>query len=1163
MASDYSLYLSGRIVIILFARLLDMKNTLKIRLYIGFALALICVTAGGIFSYITFNHQRTEGKWVEHSYEVITTAQRLNRYIYEIESTGATYRATRVNKFLQPYFQTSPKVLPLTSDLRKLVADNAPQYRRAGKLENSVISLLNYWEGLRKDTLNMFNNPLKVAQEEHKYLDTVHNQIIEIISEERFLLISRTASNEASVGRAINMLIANTVFILLIAVALMIVSFRELSSRMKIQQELRRRLKDVEDLNLKMSENNWLLTGVSQINDSLSGEMETRVLVARCLEAMVKYLKVPAGAFYSFEKNDNILRLCSGVALPANVKREYELGEGVTGHAATKRELTIIENIPATYWNIETSGGSAQPGAIVCMPLWHNEELMGIMELVTFGEVYPGTLELLKTTCHAIAVAVNASDARASVLQLLERVQEQKETLETQQEELRQSNEELTRQSEILQASEEELRVQEEELRQINDEMTVQNKALEIARQELSTKAEELEQSSRYKSEFLANMSHELRTPLNSVLILARLLEENKDRNLNSKQVDYAGIIHKSGSDLLKLINDILDLSKIEAGKVEMQIEPVSVSAMVDDLEQLFRVVADEKSIHFSTAIEAGVPETIPTDRQRLEQVIKNLLSNAFKFTPKYGNIQLRLTAEPDGVHIAVSDTGTGIPLDKQQLIFEAFRQADGSTSRKYGGTGLGLSISKELMKRLGGEIRLESKEGQGSIFTIVLKMEGMKPVQKTVEKQVIPAPAPVKEVPAPMPVTVMPQPVTEAPQVEDDRDGLSKQDKLVLIIEDDISFAKILRDFAREKGYKTIVALNGNDGLFFARKYLPVAVLLDMTLPLIDGNSILKILKSNEDLKHILVHVISAGEISLQVRDKVEGYTQKPLQVTDMESVFTGISETLQARFKKVLVVSDGVLLHHPSLQSMSDERQLQTQYHRVSDLEDAGRELQGKSYDALILDAGTNIAEGLNKLHRLRQLAANKVMPIIVYLDHDISEADELQLKKEAAAIVRNSTFSTDRLMDELELFLYKLQDTTPQQKDELLASENTLSGQKILLADDDMRNVFSLSALLGEQGIDVITAADGKEALERLEEHKDIRLVLMDIMMPEMDGYEAMRRIRANVRYKALPVIALTAKAMAGDREKCIAAGASDYIAKPIDSSKLLSLMRVWMV
>ncbi len=1139
-----------------------MKNTLKFRLYLGFALALILVAAGGIFSHLTFIHQRSEGQWVEHSYEVITTAQRLNRYVYEIEASVIAYRNTRERKFLNPYYESKPRILPVAEDLRKLVIDNTAQFRRASKLETGVIALMNYWQELYevRDSSYLFGNQLMITEEEQKYVDTVHNIIGELVSEERALLVNRAASNKSSMGRAMNTLVLNNVFILLVAIVLMVVSFRELSSRMKIQQELRARLKDVEDLHRITTDKNWLLTGMSKIADSLSGELQMGVLAKRCLDVMVNYLKIPAGALYYFDEKAGLLKLCAGIALPANVKQEYALEEGITGYAATKRELTVIENVPAGYWNIEAGSGRALPGAIVCLPLWHHDDLMGVMELVVFGEVNPAMLELLRASSNAIAVAVNAADARTRIMQLLERVQEQKETLETQQEELRQSNEELTRQSEILQASEEELRVQEEELRQVNEEMSIQNKALQMAREELSEKAKELEQSSRYKSEFLANMSHELRTPLNSVLILARLLEENKEHNLSNKQVEYAGIIHKSGSDLLKLINDILDLSKIEAGKVEMNIEPVSVRTMVSDLEQLFLVMAEEKNIHFTTEILPGVPEEIRTDRQRLEQVIKNLLSNAFKFTPAAGTIKLSLMSKPDGLHIAVSDSGTGIPVEKQQLIFEAFRQADGSTSRKYGGTGLGLSISKELMKRLDGEIRLKSEEGKGSTFTVVMKTNGVAvPVEAAGKEETLPVMEDMPSVPIPIPE----QPAIETDQVEDDRERLSKQDKLVLIIEDDINFAVILRDFARQKGYKTIVALNGNDGLFFARKYLPAAILLDMNLPLIDGNSILKILKSNEDLKHILVHVISAGEISIQVRDKVEGYTQKPLQVTDMESVFSGISEQLQSRFKKVLVVSDGVLLNHPSLQSLSDKRQLQTQYNHVEDQEAAASELLQKSYDAVILDAGTDIQAGIGKLNTLRQLAGNKGMPIIVYLDHDISEADELKLKKEAAAIVRNSTFSTDRLMDELELFLYKLKEVAPRQTGVVDSSEKNLAGQKVLLADDDMRNLFSITALLEEQGMDVITAADGKEALEKLAQHSDIRLVLMDIMMPEMDGYEAMRRIRADMRYKQLPVIALTAKAMAGDREKCIAAGASDYIAKPIDSSKLLSLIRVWMV
>lgn len=1125
------------------------------RLYVGFTVAILAVIGGGIFTFITFKKQRKQAEWVEHSYEVITNAQRINRYVYEIESASATFRSTHVSAYLNPYYENHQKILPAFYDLRKQVIDNPSQLKRTIAIEKELISLLNYWEDLveRHDTADLFSHDLEVTQAEKAKLNKLHTDLTDMIVEERLLLSTRNGANSESVTRASITLVLNSILILLVAVGLGIISFRELRSRLKAQIQLRSKLRETEVLNERANENNWLLTGLSLVNESLQGDAAIEALAYNNLQAIVNYLGLPAGAFYCYDADSQLLKLCAGKGLPSQMKKSFALHEGLNGEAAAQKELTVIKNVPASYWQLESGTGTHLPGTIVCLPLWYDNDIVGLIELVCFSEPSDRALELLRGTAHAIAVAVNAAGARKKVMELLRRLQDQKEILETQQEELRQSNEELTRQSEILQASEEELRVQEEELRQINDEMNVQNKALEITRQELSLKAEELEQSSTYKSEFLANMSHELRTPLNSVLILARLLEENKDQNLTPRQMEYAGIIHKSGSDLLKLINDILDLSKIEAGKVEMNIEPVSVKGINSDLEQLFHVVADEKQINFVTEIDTNVPVNIQTDGQRLEQVIKNLLSNAFKFTPADGTIKLRWSMQDDGLHIAVSDTGTGIPADKQQLIFEAFRQADGSTSRKYGGTGLGLSISKELMKRLGGEIRLKSEEGRGSTFTIVMQTgTGNVPAARPQPAPVVQeAPVVIKEVVAP-----------DEQLVEDDRNMLGKKDKLILIIEDDMNFAGILRDFARQKGFKTIVALNGNDGLFFARKFLPAAIILDMNLPLIDGNSILKILKNNEELKHILVHVVSAGEISLQVRDKVEGYTQKPLQVTDLETVFSGISQQLEARLKKVLVISDGVLLHHPFLQSLSDERQLQTQYHLVKGLAEAALELQSHQYDGIVLDAGTDMAESIARLNQLKQVSAARDLPVIVYLDHDISEADELALKKHAAAIVRNSTFSGDRLMDELELFLYKLKEVQ-EPTDRVPRTETSLVGQKILLADDDMRNVFSLSALLAGNGIDVVTAADGKEALERLDENPDIRLVLMDIMMPEMDGYEAMRRIRANVRYKDLPVIALTAKAMAGDREKCIAAGASDYIAKPIDSSKLLSLMHVWMV
>jgi signal transduction histidine kinase/DNA-binding response OmpR family regulator/CHASE3 domain sensor protein len=1129
-----------------------MKNPIKVRLYVGFAAALILVVAGGIVSYVTFQSQQREAGWVEHTYEVITQAQRINRYVYEIESSGIVYRSTQDKKFQDPYFKNRSKILPLVADLRKLTVDNPDQVRRGMRLENDMIALMNYWERLyyRTDSIRLFNQLSAVAIEERKYLDSVHNGLTDIITEERLLLSNRNQASEQSVSKAVSIQVADTLLIIIIAMALMMITFGEFRNRIKAQQEVQHNLYEQQKLTQLANEKNWLLTGVSRINDSLRGDVTAQKLAEKSLFALVKYLEIPAGAFYCYDEERHLLKLYAGLALPASVKKELQLNEGITGHAAMQKEMTVLNDVPAGYWHFETASGNHLPGSVICLPLWYEDELIGVIELAIFKNAESRTLELLRTTAGAIAVAINAATARAKVNSLLLQVQDQKEVLETQQEELRQSNEELMRQQEVLQASEEELRVQEEELRQINDEMNVQNRALEVTRQELSRKAEELEQSSRYKSEFLANMSHELRTPLNSVLILARLLEENKDHNLTTKQQEYAGIIHRSGSDLLRLINDILDLSKIEAGKVEMNIEPVSVKSMTSDLQQLFQVMADQKNIRFITSIGPDV-EMLQTDNQRLEQVIKNLLSNAFKFTPNGGTIRLDWTKHSDGLHIAVSDTGTGIPLDKQQLIFEAFRQADGSTSRKYGGTGLGLSISKELVKRLGGVIRLTSEEGQGSTFTVIMPLEPAKPA------------AIAKAEPEQEEDTAIPEKSTGIEHdVEDDRDTISKVDKVILIIEDDAVFASLLRDKARLQGYKTIVALNGSDGLYFARKFLPAAILLDMNLPLIDGNSILKILKSNEDLQHILVHVISAGEVSLQVRDKVEGYTQKPLQMTDLDKVFSGIHTKLQARFKKVLVVStNGILLHHPSLQSLSDERQMQTQYQLVDSMDRATKELQSTAYDGIVLDAGKDIQTGIAQLGALRQLTGNKGMPIIVYLDHDISEADELALKKDAAAIVRNSTFSADRLMDELELFLYKLRETQPDKQGPVVL-EKSMAGKKVLLADDDMRNVFSLSALLEEQGMNVITAADGREALERLAENPDTCIVLMDIMMPEMDGYEAIRRIREEVRWHKLPVIALTAKAMAGDREKCIAAGASDYIAKPIESAKLLSLMRVWM-
>jgi PAS domain S-box-containing protein len=734
-------------------------------------------------------------------------------------------------------------------------------------------------------------------------------------------------------------------------------------------------------------------------------------------------------------------------------------------------------------------------------------------------------------------------------------LQGNKEELESQQEELRQINDELTQQTEELKASEEELKTQEEELRQTNAEMEEKTELVERASRALAQKAEELEVSSKYKSEFLANMSHELRTPLNSVLILAKMLQENKLNNLNEKQVQYAKIIHKSGNDLLSLINDILDLSKIEAGKIDILFEEVKIAEIAEDMEQLFTVLANEKKITFSIVFQNHIARTIITDRQRIGQVIKNLLSNAFKFTHEGGEVTLAFTMEHDRLSIAVADSGIGIPPDKQLLIFEAFQQADGSTSRKFGGTGLGLSISKELIKRLHGEIQVSSVVNEGSIFTLLLPLQTSGATDGknssgggTVQQDIVYDPTKVKE----------------QQLIADDRDKTESGGQFILIIEDDPVFANHVKDFAHEKGYKTIIAISGDEGLFYAKKYKPSAIILDLGLPVIDGRNILRILKADAALKDIPVHIVTAdNNAGIPVGD-IENYFQKPLRDNDLEQAFSEIESYIKEKYKNLLLVLPGEPATRNMFAHLFSEKKTGVVFEIVNTYENAMKILHQKSFDCIIADIGTNIKDGIARLHDFKNIAHTQAY-IITCLEGDISTHDEKELKLCSDSIIRKSTHLTNRLLDEVALFLHKIKNkqnvAVPQQYSDK-GLDKSLVGKKVLLADDDMRNIFSVTALLEEHGMEVITAEHGREAIELLSQNSDVDIILMDIMMPEMDGYEAMQHIRAEKRYKKIPIIALTAKAMSGDREKCLEAGASDYITKPIDGSKLFSLMSVWL-
>nr|WP_295871169.1 response regulator [uncultured Chitinophaga sp.] len=807
----------------------------------------------------------------------------------------------------------------------------------------------------------------------------------------------------------------NTAIIVCIGCILMYFFYREFYYGQLVRKKLNSKLEEVVTLNRESNDRNWLLSGLNDMKENLLGIHKTESLAYKCLRSFTENAGFTAGALYYFEKEDAILRLCSSIYLPAEIPTQFAIGEGLPGDAATGRDIRIISQLPVHHRQATAARDRIPPNMLVLVPLLMGEELTGVLELVTVNPVTPLQLQLLELVSGDVAVALHAAREREKVMVLLQQVQEQKEALYCQQEELRQSNEELSRQSEILQASEEELRVQEEELRQVNAEMAMKNTELETARQALSLKAAELEANSRYKSEFLANMSHELRTPLNSVLILAKMLEENKEGNLLPRQVEYAAIMHKSGSDLLRLINDILDLSKIEAGKVELSPEAVRIAAVIEDLDNLFGVVAQEKQIHYTTEIAVNVPAVITTDRMRLEQVIRNLLSNAFKFTPAGGRICLSWYVRPENaLCISVTDTGPGIPSEKQQLIFDAFHQGDGATTRKYGGTGLGLSISRELMLLLKGAIHLESSSPQGSTFTVILPVN------------------------------------TEPLQLRED----------------------------------------AAPALYDATIRLPT--------------------EQKGDRRH------------------------------------------LSANGPRILVIGTDI----------QTENKLDITYDTAVNMAMAAGLLATGKYDCIILDLGCRPEESKASLAALQQMNTVPSAPVIVYIDQDISAVEEQQIRKQVAAIIRKAPFSTDRLTDELERLLNNGHHPATAPRPHGHVPENILAGKQVLLVDDDMRNVFSMSALLEEQGVCVLTAADGREALAVLDRHHEVDLVLMDMMMPEMDGFEAIRHIRSERRFMQLPVIAITAKAMPGDRQQCLDAGASDYIAKPVDSIKLLSLLHVWL-
>jgi signal transduction histidine kinase/CheY-like chemotaxis protein/methyl-accepting chemotaxis protein len=974
----------------------------------------------------------------------------------------------------------------------------------------------------------------------------------------------------------------------------------------------------------KNAEQDWLKTGHTQLNDQMRGELNIEKLAKKIISFLTTYVRAQVGLFYLLKDNQSqpYLQVIASYAYTANeqIPDHFLLGEGLVGQAALEQKTIFRTHHPDEYTHIIQSGLSQTvPRYVILIPFLYENQVKGVIEMGSAKALTVARQTFLEQAMSNIGIAINTAESRSQLQTLLEQsqrqteelqvqseelqaqqeemqqineqLQVQREALEEKQEALQHRNEELQSQAEELQSQSEELQTQQEELKQTNEALeertqelerqkeAIQQKniALETTQMEMEKakgaieiKAQELEVASQYKSEFLANMSHELRTPLNSLLILAQLLADNKSGNLTTKQVEYAQTIQSAGSDLLSLINDILDLSKVEAGKMELNLEALSLSDLIETLEQKFRPLAQKKGLAFLFDIADDLPSVFETDTQRLKQILNNLLSNAFKFTDE-GEIKLRIQSHfslpavfeqlwqpEDLIAISVQDTGIGIPEDKQQLIFEAFQQVDGTTSRRYGGTGLGLSISRQLVKLIGGEMTLESQLGSGSTFTLYLPKTLAAKSDQTPQAPFISNPEPKAE-------AFNKTEIEPEANVVDDRAKLKPEDKTLLIIEDDRKFSTILMDLGHEKGFQCLIAEEGRTGLELAQDYLIHAIVLDINLPHLDGWTVMERLKDNPKTRHIPVHFISAAEKNTLDATKMGaiGFLRKPVNMSQLGEVFKKIEQFISNPIKNVLIVVD-VEPHQQKILELVSGDNIQTTLAVTSS--SALGHLKERLFECIILDMDIEHGSGRQLLEKMQQQEGLCQTPLIVYAARDLRAEEEALLLQCADHLPIKAVNSSERLLDEATLFLHQVEAQLPAPKRQMLRmvhdKESILNQKKVLIVDDDVRNVFALATVLEERNMEVIAGNTGLEGLELLKDNPDVAMVLMDIMMPEMDGYEAMRQIRQQPQYRKLPIIALTAKAMKGDKAKCIDAGANDYLSKPVDTDKLISLMRVWL-
>ncbi len=1118
-------------------------------------------------------------QWVEHTDRVINNLNRSLKLSVDMETGMRGFLLTGDERFLDPYEVAKPAIMSELQGLEELVVDNPEQVDRFKRLA----ALQSSWNDFAQEMINLrrtggdYQTPIKDRRGK-RLADEMRDQYEQAANVEHQLRLTRNTDVTHTTVMSVSLYVA---FILIVSGILAWVGRRDMTTLSNTYAaNLRAQQLDAE----RLSHVAWLRNGQSELAEQVIGQLTLNLLGRNVLHFFAQYLGAVVAAVYVRQEHGGLVRVASYGFSREQEQHEQSIysGEGVVGKAAEQDQIITLDNVPQDYFKVTSGLGEGSPRSVVVVPTSNDDHVNGVIELGFLRELTPRDLEFLELVAENVGTSIEAARYRQRLQEVLAETQQLNEELQVQQEELRTANEELEEQSRILKESQAYLETQQAELEQTNEQLAEQGKALadqrdaldrnneelHIAQIELEARADELQRSSKYKSEFLANMSHELRTPLNSSLILAKLLAENPQDNLSEEQVKFAESIYSAGNDLLNLINDILDISKVEAGKLDMRPENSSVSRLVEGLRMTFQPLASEKKLEFSVEIQSGTPVSLYTDRQRLEQILKNLLSNAVKFTES-GTVSLTVSRQPgEGVAFTVRDSGIGIAQEQQESIFEAFRQADGTTNRRYGGTGLGLSISRDLARLLGGSISVTSAPGQGSIFTLVLPEEyvEVEPSQYADDPVVAVQPAPVAAritPPAPVAAKAAP-PVAPIPRFADDRDKAPFSNRCILVIEDEVRFAHILYDLAHELGYNCLVAHAADEGFDLASSFVPDAVLLDMRLPDHSGLTVLQRLKELPSTRHIPVHVISVEdrqEAALQMG--AIGYAVKPTTREELKDVFARLEAKLTQKVKRILLVEDDALQRDSIARLIGDD---DIEITAVGFAQDALDLLRDNAYDCMIIDLKLPDMLGNELLKRMSIDEICAFPPVIVYTGRNLTRDEEAELLKYSRTIIIKGARSPERLLDEVTLFLHKVESQLSNERQKMLKTarsrDRVFEGRKILVVDDDVRNIFALTSALEHKGAIVEVGRNGLEAIEKLNTVEDIDLVLMDVMMPEMDGYEATIEIRKNPRWRKLPIIAVTAKAMKDDQDRCLQAGSNDYLAKPIDLDRLFSLIRVWL-